>query len=56
MARELDPYRAEVSQLVSSGARGADPLAEEWAQAHGIHTRIFHPDGPNTRADIVETG
>lgn len=50
MASALEPYRAKMAQLVSGGARGADRLAEEWAQAHGIETRIFHPDRPSTSA------
>lgn len=45
MAHELEPYRAKVSQLVSGGAQGADRLAEAWAIAHGVETRIFHPEG-----------
>lgn len=40
----LEPYRKKVTLVVSGGARGADSLGEEWAEAYGIKTLIFKAD------------
>lgn len=33
-----------ISMVISGGASGADMLAEQFAQTHGIQTEIFLPD------------
>jgi predicted Rossmann fold nucleotide-binding protein DprA/Smf involved in DNA uptake len=42
--RTLEPYRNKISLVISGGARGADSLAEEWAEVYGIPTKIFKAD------------
>ncbi len=44
LADALEPLRAELTEIVSGGARGADSLAERWARKNGVETRIFLPD------------
>jgi hypothetical protein len=33
-----------LSVIISGGAKGADSLAEQWAQEKGIETMVFKPD------------
>lgn len=40
----LDTLRAEVSEVVSGGATGADLGGELWAGAHGIAIKRITPD------------
>lgn len=40
----LDLYRKECSLIVSGGARGADSLAERYANENDLKTKIFLPD------------
>jgi hypothetical protein len=44
--KELDLFHLAkpISLIISGGARGADQLAEDWAQERGISTQIFIPD------------
>lgn len=44
MSEALEEHRPEVELLISGGARGADRMAEQWANRHGIETQIFYPD------------
>jgi len=37
----LDPFKEQVSLVVSGGARGADRLAERWADDSGIEKMII---------------
>lgn len=39
---ELDKY--EISCIVSGGAKGVDTIAEKYAQANNIPTKIFKPE------------
>jgi hypothetical protein len=42
---DIAPYiPANMTELVSGGARGIDRLAEAYADAHGIPKRIIRPD------------
>ena len=36
--------REEITQIVSGGAKGADTLAERYAEGKGIETKVFLPD------------
>ncbi len=36
--------RYDITKVVSGGARGADSLAERWADAHGISKQVFPAD------------
>lgn len=40
----LDPYRDEITMIVSGGAIGADTLAQEYAKKRGIPILIHYPD------------
>lgn len=40
----LAAVKTPISCIVSGGAKGADSMAEEWALAHNVETRIFYPD------------
>lgn len=42
--KTMEPYRDKISLVISGGARGADSLAEEWAEYYGIPTKIYLPD------------
>lgn len=44
MDRELSARRADLTLVISGGARGADKMAERWARKNGIETQIFYPD------------
>lgn len=35
--QRLDPWKKKITVLVQGGARGADHLANSWAQCKGIH-------------------
>ena len=37
----LDAYGPQISLLIHGGARGADKLAGEWAERHGVPVRVF---------------
>ena len=37
VAQYLDRFRGQVTMVVQGGARGADRLARQWAESHGIH-------------------
>jgi hypothetical protein len=39
----LDRNRHRIELIVSGGARGADALAQEWAQARSVPCQVFHP-------------
>jgi hypothetical protein len=39
----LDGNRHRIQLIVSGGARGADALAQEWAQARTVPCQVFHP-------------
>ena len=39
----LDRSRHRIQLIVSGGARGADTLAQEWAQARSLPCQVFHP-------------
>jgi len=39
----LDRNRHRIQLIVSGGARGADALAQEWAQARTVPCQVFHP-------------
>jgi len=43
---ELTLFHLEksISLIISGGAKGADLLAQEWAQSAGVETQIFLPD------------
>lgn len=36
--------RVKITLIISGGARGADSLAERWANEHKVETKIFYPD------------
>lgn len=40
----LNPVKHKITLIVSGGARGADSLAERFAQENKIQTTIFLPD------------
>lgn len=44
MKDTLDEYKDKVFLIVSGGARGADSLAEKWADENNIKTLIHKPD------------
>ena len=52
----------QISKIISGGARGADELAERFAEEYGIETEIYKPDwkaygrsaGPKRNKTIVE--
>lgn len=44
LSSTLAPFRKNISVLVSGGARGADSLAEQWANVNGVETLIFKAD------------
>jgi len=39
----LDRNRHRIQLIVSGGARGADALEQEWAQARTVPCQVFHP-------------
>jgi predicted Rossmann fold nucleotide-binding protein DprA/Smf involved in DNA uptake len=60
MEEFLDELPHPITLIVSGGARGADVLAERYAEKHNIPTKIFLPDwsigkaaGPIRNALIV---
>ena len=45
--KKMDQYVAKhgkPSLVISGGAKGADTYGIEWAQAHGIRTKVYKPD------------
>ena len=40
----LDKYKNKCKLIISGGAKGADKLAEKYAEENGIETKIFKPD------------
>lgn len=40
----LEPYKSEISLIISGGAKGADKLGEKWAEENNIKTLIFLAD------------
>ena len=44
LERHLDGLDGPITLIVSGGARGADSLAERYANEHAITTKIFYPD------------
>jgi hypothetical protein len=40
----LDPHKDKISLIISGGAKGADLLAEKYADENGIEKLIFLPD------------
>lgn len=59
---EWDLSPAEITEVVSGGARGADSLAEKWATEKNLSMKIFYPDwktygkaaGPRRNQMIIE--
>ena len=44
---KMDQYvkkHGKPSLVISGGAKGADTYGIEWAQAHGIRTKVYKPD------------
>lgn len=41
---KLEPIKNKVTTVVSGGAKGADTLAEKWADEHNIPKEIYYPD------------
>ena len=37
VAHYLDHFRGQVTMVIQGGAQGADRLAKQWAESHGIH-------------------
>lgn len=66
MARELERLHADrrFATVIEGGARGADSLAGEWADAHGIERRTFKAEwskyrraaGPKRNRRMLEEG
>ena len=44
---ELSKVLNKVTLIVSGGAKGADTLAENWANSNNLPTKIFLPDFKN---------
>jgi hypothetical protein len=42
--KKLDELKDEVELLLSGGAKGADLLAQKWAEENNITTKIFKPE------------
>jgi len=40
----LDKYKEKCELIISGGAKGADKLAEKYAEENGIETKIFKPN------------
>lgn len=59
----LDKFRDKITVIISGGAKGADTLAERYANQNGIKTVIYYPDwdshgrsaGFIRNADIVKS-
>jgi hypothetical protein len=47
MKTELDKIRQEITKVVSGGARGADTLAERYANENNIPLEVFEADWKN---------
>ena len=41
VGKTLTPRRADITEIIHGAARGADTLADEWAQVWGIPSRAF---------------
>jgi len=37
VAHYLDHFRGQVTMVIQGGAQGADRLAKQWAEGHGVH-------------------
>jgi hypothetical protein len=44
LEKSLESLKDRVTMVVSGGAKGADSLAESWADKCGIPTKVFKPD------------
>ena len=44
----LKPYEDKITTVISGGARGADSLAEDWADKYGKSKHIFEAQWGNT--------
>ena len=44
LKRSLEPFRDQITLVISGGAKGADSLGEKWARENGIETKIFLPE------------
>jgi hypothetical protein len=63
LEKSLESLKERVTMVVSGGAKGADSLAESWANKYGIPTKVFKPDwqkygrgaGMIRNKDIIES-
>lgn len=44
LAAAIKKYAPEATTILHGGAQGADQLAEQYAQAHGLPTVVIRPD------------
>lgn len=44
LADLLEPYRDQIAEVITGGAKGVDTLAESWAKQHGKRLTVIRPD------------
>ena len=44
LADLLEPYRDQIAEVITGGAKGVDTLADSWAKQHGKRLTVIRPD------------